>query len=421
MWQAVIDLVERLAPKDGDKKPAGDAKSDAENAKKDPGAAKADAGAAKDTAGAAAASGDPYAASRASIRETVKWLITIFSAFAAWIVGGVSVSNLGGLFAKEASAQQAWLAVAALVVAFVFILFCICEAVLLLRPMIVYLHDAIPKGPDALASGTADVLGEKSWLEQRAFAKMRKRIAEHQSDWSPLGYRCVTYEQLLKTADRLDEIISDPTLSAEKRADARKEYEGELIPFFLRVQSFGSYLVLSILFNWAMLRVAVYASVTFAALTAFAILGKGGSAPAAPATSTVTLVVKGADVATAPDTAPTPPPFGVSALEFDAGSDALSPASATLLRTVAAWLKANPDAAVVLHSLAVAAGGQGASLQARRVAAIRAMVSGQSAGSQSRVFEGEAAPVDAAAGGKTPPDRIEVTPFWMASKKAQTP
>ena len=116
------------------------------------------------------AAGDPYASSKATLRETIKWLAGIFGALAAVVIGGTPLSGLG---AMPPSAPPFWQAGLALLVAFI----CICLALVLslrlLRADLLYLSDIDPAVP---------VAGRSNAKELKL---LRKDVQEHRVDLYP--------------------------------------------------------------------------------------------------------------------------------------------------------------------------------------------------------------------------------------------
>jgi outer membrane protein OmpA-like peptidoglycan-associated protein len=85
---------------------------------------------------------DPYATPKANLRDTIKWMASIFAALAAVVIAGTPISNLGS---PSLTLGQQVTGVVALLACFV----CICAAIVLmlrlLRADLVYLTDIDPR------------------------------------------------------------------------------------------------------------------------------------------------------------------------------------------------------------------------------------------------------------------------------------
>jgi len=122
--------------------------------------------------GPAAAPGDPYATSKANLRDTIKWLAGIFGALAAAVVVGAPVSGLGAL----QGTREFWIAGAALVLGFGFICAALIIALRLLRSDLLYASDLDP----GVAVGTRE--------GPREIQRIRDDIDRHATDLFPVGY-----------------------------------------------------------------------------------------------------------------------------------------------------------------------------------------------------------------------------------------
>ena len=118
------------------------------------------------------APGDPYATSKANLRDTIKWLAGIFGALAAAVIAGVPISGLGAT--KETPAFLP--AAVALLLAFAAICFALVLTLRLLRSDLLYASDVDPSKP---ISG--DAHGNE--IEQ-----IRADIEKRATDLLPAGY-----------------------------------------------------------------------------------------------------------------------------------------------------------------------------------------------------------------------------------------
>ena len=147
------------------------------------------------------AAGDPYASSKATLRETIKWLAGIFGALAAVVIGGTPLSGLG---AMSPSDTPFWLAGLALLAAFV----CICLALVLtlrlLRADLLYLSDIDPAVP---------VAGRSNAKELQV---LRKDVQEHRIDLYP---EYASLQELFSTLAEAEE-AADQLAAERARLDA---------------------------------------------------------------------------------------------------------------------------------------------------------------------------------------------------------
>lgn len=125
-------------------------------------------------AAAGGAGSDPYASSKANLRETIKWLAGIFSALAAFVIGSTPLSGLGSPALSEGARTIGSLAI--------LVGFCaICAAVVimirLLRSDLLYLSDLDPR---ASASGGTDTK-ERVDLRADIDAHIRDFFSEYRS------------------------------------------------------------------------------------------------------------------------------------------------------------------------------------------------------------------------------------------------
>ena len=113
---------------------------------------------------APAAPGDPYATSKANLRDTIKWLAGIFGALAAAVIAGVPISGLGAT--KETPAFLP--AAVALLLAFAAICFALVLTLRLLRSDLLYASDVDPSKPISDDAHGKEIKQIRSDIERRA-------------------------------------------------------------------------------------------------------------------------------------------------------------------------------------------------------------------------------------------------------------
>ena len=110
--------------------------------------------------------GDKYAPARANIRETVKWLVAMFAGIAGVIVAGSPFTGFGAI---PIDSERFWIALGAILAAFVFTAIALYRTLMLLRADAMY-------------------LSELSASDRPEFRKVRDEINAHGDDLLPPNY-----------------------------------------------------------------------------------------------------------------------------------------------------------------------------------------------------------------------------------------
>jgi hypothetical protein len=280
------------------------------------------------------AESDSYAGAKGALRDSIKCLVATFGALLAWTVGGVAVSNLGALPWLEA---HFWIAMAGLLTALFFVLAALIRTVRLLQPELLYRGDLrIP------AAGTAAA-------NDPALADVRNHLNAHSVQLLPWEFRSRTFNELLDEPDRLEQVI-DPAAGSDPAdvAIARIRLE-RLGPYFVTLQSLGSYLWLYFRFNRALGPLGLLSVGALISLALFSVAVKPPG-PSAPSTSTV-VVERGCRIGNyGGDEKPTLVVPEFAPVRFDLGKADIRADQLDAVAAVRERLRANPGTAVLLRA-----------------------------------------------------------------------
>jgi outer membrane protein OmpA-like peptidoglycan-associated protein len=175
---------------------------------------------------AGAATGDPYAANKANLRETIKWLASIFAGLAAVVIAGTPISGLG---ARGLSPTRVAIGTLAVLVGFAAICAAVVQMLRLLRADLLYPSDIDPQ---------VDV-GKGAEAEE--IARVRADLEAHSKDLVPDYGSMLEFHRRLKLAetaarnaqqvyqDALNQKPPDAAVTTQAKAD----YESQIKEFQL--------------------------------------------------------------------------------------------------------------------------------------------------------------------------------------------
>lgn len=180
--------------------------------------------------GTAAPSPDPFAAAKANIRDTIKWLTTTFAAVAGVVLAGSTFSGLGAL----PVGSRLCIAIGGALVGFILTLLCIARVLALLKSEAYFLGDLKDDPPmrkwvndhaeDLLPAEFATV---EAFLEARKDA--RTRLMEYAaSDEEPDEDERALYVRYYREMDRISARLTS-YLHFQKLANRLKEEAAPLL------------------------------------------------------------------------------------------------------------------------------------------------------------------------------------------------
>ncbi|HUG22228.1 OmpA family protein [Piscinibacter sp.] len=335
------------------------------------------------SAGAAAPPADPYAAARANLRDTVKWLAATFSALAAVVLAGSPVSGLGKL---PAGTPAWWGAGAALLIAFVCICLALVITVALLRSDALHLSDLDPDSK----------LDPLDASDREEIAALRRTIDARAVDVLPPNYPSLA--ELMPAARARRQALVDASKALRAAADAAAKEEAarritlaqermdRFAPSLTRVLAYGVYIRFYERLRRAMPQLFGLGIAALVSLTAFGILVQAPDKAEEPKT----LIFNNIPAA-APASAPV---AGLPALEpvgFATGKALLTPEGLAAVDKARAALREHPQTSLLLyaHTDTVAGARVNAALARRRALAVREALVAQGGVGASRVFVSE--------------------------------
>jgi len=170
---------------------------------------------------------NPYSTALSRLLETVKWLVTVFSASAGLVLAGTTLSELGHF---ELTDPRFQLALAGLSAGVFFLLLAVRLVVPLLGPTSVFASDLRARVPCW-----------KDGPEERERRVLRAIIARYSSDLLPTGLDSV--DKLLDERQRLSEAksqISSPEGNRHQFRELQAIWD-RLDPIFIRFMQFAQY------------------------------------------------------------------------------------------------------------------------------------------------------------------------------------
>jgi hypothetical protein len=204
----------------------------------------------------AAGDSNPYAAPLDRLRETVKWLVTVFSGAAGLVLAGSSFSGLGHMELWEPRLR---IALAGLGAGVLLLLMAVYMVVPLLGPIQVF-------GSDLRSRKT-------TWRDRqdaRELDRVRGRIADHAYDLLPTGI--VSTDKLLETRERLSAAIAEeqkPGGDKELLATLQAGWD-DLDPMFKRVLNYAQFELAYLRFRKRVRALSLLALLALACLAIYA-------------------------------------------------------------------------------------------------------------------------------------------------------
>jgi outer membrane protein OmpA-like peptidoglycan-associated protein len=333
-----------------------------------------------------ASAGDKYAAARANIRDTVKWLVAMFAGIAGVIVAGSPFTGFGSI---PIGSERFWIALVALLAAFGFTALALYRTLMLLRADAMY--------PSELRAS-----------DKPEFRKVRDEINAHSVDLLPPNYPTLqalmdakTQEQQALIAAQEEDEDEDEENATEvgEHADNAAEDDDEeqdedemahlreLIARLDVVVSFASYLRY---YNRLMTEVPRLFGLATAALLslgafAWAAAKQEPKAPAPPVT------VQCCPAPTVPDNTKAAEAPYFPAVLFDSGRATVTPQHVETIARARDFLRTNADAVLLLkaHTDTVASARINRDLARRRAEAVRGLVLEPGGVAANRVFVAE--------------------------------
>lgn len=333
---------------------------------------------------AAATPGDPYATSKTSLRDTIKWLAGIFGALAAVVIAGTPISGLGALWPR----LQFWWAGLALLASFAIICIALIRLLNLLRADFLYLSD--------LETSSVGKFNHESLQE---ITQVRQEIDSHPRDLLPRGFNTIDaflahtekLENDAEIAQRLWVGLHNKELQNESEIITAKSQYDHLLDvinayrvYEQRIVAFASYCRLYNRVRRDMPFILGLGALSLLSLMVFSVLAKGPPEDKPP--TIVIAPLDGDHKIADPIAEPTLQP-----VHFATGSAHIDDAGLTAIQRARDELLARPGSALLLTAYTDTVGTStiNDSLAKQRATAVQKMLCGPGGIARSRVFIAE--------------------------------
>jgi outer membrane protein OmpA-like peptidoglycan-associated protein len=340
-----------------------------------------------------AASGDPYAASKTNLRETIKWLASIFAGLAAVVIAGTPISGLGS---RSLSLTRVTIGAFAVLIGFAAICAAVVQMLRLLRADLLYPSDIDPQVDVSQREESGEII------------RIRADLEAHSKDLVPDYGSLQEFHRRLKLAetaarnaqqvyqDALNERPPDPAVTAQAKAD----YDSQIREFQLfrdlqaRILYYAAYQRFYMRLKRATPWLFALGILALLALVIFTLAVQGPKEDKAPAVTVIPIIERSGGEGPAPF-----PPHEARALGvvlFDTDKFELLPQGIDVVQRARDVLLAEPETSVLLIARTDTVGpdAHNIRLARQRADAVKSMLLGAGGIPATRIYAAELAKSD---------------------------